>query len=126
MGGWRNGAARNSIVVAALVVGACAGDGTDKQAAGGAPPPIVVVKPTPEAPFDRTFSWRPVDGATSYRVVVFNSLGERSFEMRDVRTTAIAIAESVGLPPGRYSWQVVAFREGNQISESVVTPFDLK
>lgn len=116
---------RALLVVLALLVGACGTEGTDKGTAGPAPP-IVVVKPTPDVPFDRAFSWRPVEGATSYRVVVFNSAGERSFEVRDVRGTSVALAESVVLPSGSYSWQVLAFRDGNQVSESVVAPFTLK
>jgi hypothetical protein len=95
-----------------------------------APPPaptsIEVVKPTATAPFDRTFSWRPVDGATTYHLVVFNAAGERAFEVRDLKTAGVSVAASVFLAPGPYSWQVRAFRDGQQLLESAVTKFEIK
>jgi hypothetical protein len=109
--------------LAALVVTALGG-------CAAAPPPastaIEVVKPTPTAPFDRTFSWRPVDGATAYHVVVFNGAGERTFEVRDLKTAGVAVAKDVWLAPGPYSWQVRAFKDGQQLLESAVTPFEIK
>jgi hypothetical protein len=116
---------RLALPILALLLAACTTKGTDSGAVTS-PPPVEVVKPTAETPFDRVFSWRPVGGATSYRVIVFNSAGERSFEVRDVRGTSVAVAQSVNLLPGRYSWQVQAFRNDQQMSESAVTPFDLK
>lgn len=109
--------------VAGLLAGVLAG-----CAAAPAPPPtaIEVVKPTPTAPFDRTFSWRPVDGATAYHVVVFNGAGERSFEVRDLTTAGVAVAKDVFLAPGPYSWQVRALKDGQQLLESAVTPFEIK
>lgn len=97
-------------------------------AAAPPPPPtsIEVVKPTSTAPFDRTFSWRPVTGATTYHVVVFNGAGERAFEVRDLKTAAVAVAKDVYLAPGPYSWQVRAFKDGQQLLESAVTPFEIK
>jgi hypothetical protein len=114
---------RQLIVAVSLLVGACSSGapGTD-----GGPAPVEVVKPTAEAPYDRTFAWKPVPGATSYRVVVFNSDGKRSFEVRDVKGTSVAVAASVGLPAARYSWQVLAFKADQQISESPVTGFEIK
>jgi hypothetical protein len=109
-------------IAALLLITACSGGGTP----GGKPAPVQLVKPTDTAPYDRTFSWKPVEGATSYRVVVFNSAGERSFEVRDVKGTSVAVAASVGLPSARYSWQVLAFKADQQISESAVTSFDIK
>ena len=109
--------------VAGLLAGVLAG-----CAAAPPPPPtaIEVVKPTATAPFDRTFSWRPVDGATAYHVVVFDGAGDRAFEVRDLKTAAVAVAKSVFLAPGPYSWQVRAFKDGQQLLESAVTPFEIK
>ena len=78
------------------------------------------------APFDRTFSWRPVDGATTYHLVVFNGAGERAFEVRDLKTAGVSVAASVFLAPGPYSWQVRAFKDGQQLLESAVTKFEIK
>lgn len=115
-------AAITIVAVGLLLAAACGRDGRDS----GAPQPIEVVKPTLETPFDRMFAWRPIDGATSYRVVVFNPEGQRSFEVRDVKGTSVALAPSVVLAPGRYSWQVLAFRDATELSQSAVTPFDLE
>jgi hypothetical protein len=118
------------VVVGAL---ACTGAGGMGCAVGGGsgadtptPQPIAVVKPTTAAPFDRTFSWRAVDDATNYRVIVFNAEGERSFEVRDIRGTAVALAESVNLAPGQYSWQVIALKDGVELTQSARTDFTIK
>jgi hypothetical protein len=98
-------------------------------ACGAAPPAptaIEVVKPTAAAPFDRTFSWRPVPGATAYHVVVFDGAGQRAFEVRDLKTAGVAVAKDVWLAPGPYSWQVRALKDGQQLLESVVTTFEIK
>ena len=112
------------LVTALLSLAACGG--RDAASGSGTPPPVEIVKPTAAAAFDRTFAWKPVQGATSYRVVVYNSAGERSFELRDVRGTSIAIAASVALPAAPYSWQVQAFKADEQISESAKTTFEIK
>ena len=91
-----------------------------------APPSIEVVKPTATVPFDRTFAWRPVDGASAYHLVVFNGAGERAFEVRDLKTAGVSVAASVFLAPGPYSWQVRAFKDGQQILESAVTKFEIE
>ena len=108
------------MVAVALTFSACAGAEDSK------PAPVELVKPTAEAAYDRTFVWKPVPGATSYRVIVFNSEGQRSFEVRDVKSTSVAVKANVGLPAASYSWQVLAFKADQQISESPKTPFDIK
>jgi hypothetical protein len=116
----------------ALSVAACAGSGGIGCAFGGSnssasgPQPIEVVKPTATLPFDRTFTWRPVDGATNYRVVVYNAAGERSFEVHDVRGTSVAVAKTVALIPGEYSWQVIAVKDGADLTQSTRTTFTIK
>jgi hypothetical protein len=97
-------------------------------AAAPPPPPtsIEVVKPTASTPFDRTFSWRPVDGASTYHVVVYNGAGDRTFEVRDLKTAGVAVAKDVWLAPGPYSWQVRAFKDGQQLLESPLTKFEIK
>jgi hypothetical protein len=114
---------RQLILVVSLLAAACSGGG---QGADGKPLPVELVKPTAETPYDRTFAWKAVPGATSYRVVVFNSDGKRSFEVRDVKGTSVAVSASVGLAPAHYSWQVLAFKAEQQISESPITGFEIK
>ena len=100
-------------------------DPDDVKQAGG-PLEITVVKPTATVPFDRTFDWQPIEGATTYSVLVFTSDGGRSFEVRDLKTTSVALSPTVKLAPGRYLWQVIAMRDGQILAESPMTPFDLK
>jgi hypothetical protein len=120
-------------IVTAVAVGvvACGGTGSVGCAFGSSsgpsePQPIEVVKPTPTVPFDRTFTWRPVDGATNYRVIVYNAAGDRSFEVHDVRGTAVAVAKTVDLAPGEYSWQVIALKDGVDLTQSARTNFTIK
>ena len=115
-------AVRQLILSVSLLVAACSGG----QNADGKPAPVELVKPTAAAAYDRTFAWKAVPGATSYRVVVFGPDDKRQFEVRDVKATSVAVAASVGLPPAHYSWQVLAFKADQQISESAVTGFDIK
>ena len=77
---------RSLIVAIALTFSACAGASDDAK-----PAPVELVKPTAQTPYDRTFVWKPVRGATSYRVLVFNSEGQRTFEVRDVKSTSVAV-----------------------------------
>ena len=116
------------VVVAVMIVaGAFRGDGNrDNVTPAGNPLQITIVKPTATSPFDRTFDWNEVRGATSYRVAIFTSDGQRSFEVRDLTGTSVALSPAVKLAPGRYSWQVTALRDGQAIAESPLTAFDLK
>ena len=84
---------------------------------------IALVKPGTGAPFDRTFAWERVDTATEYRVLVFTSGRDRVFELRDLTTPSVTIDESVKLAPGRYFWQVIAYRGADELSESPLTEF---
>jgi hypothetical protein len=106
----------------ALVLARCAGG----PPADATPPSIEIVKPLSDAAFDRTFAWRPFEKAAGYRVVVFNDAGERSFELRDLRGTSVALAASVVLPPGRYFWQVIALANGVELAQSARTPFTIR
>lgn len=86
---------------------------------------IVVTRPSAAFPFDRTFGWEPVKGATSYRVLV-SSGDARVFEVRDLTSNGVKLSETVQLPPGPYAMQVVAFNGDKPIGESPSTPFDVK
>jgi|SRR5688572_16396895 hypothetical protein len=100
-----------------------AGEAGGDGATSGGVRPMVIVKPTADIAFDRTFSWRAVDGASSYSVAVFRGDGERSFEVRDVKGAGVTLGPTVKLAPGPYLWQVVAIRDGKTIAESPRTPF---
>jgi predicted small lipoprotein YifL len=83
---------------------------------------VAITKPSAEAPFDRTFTWKPVNGATQYHIVVFT----RAFEVRDLTTAGVKLSDSVQLPPGTYSVQVTALRDGQTVAQSTRTAFDIR
>ena len=87
---------------------------------------VTITKPSAEAPFDRTFTWTAVPAATEYHLVVFSPTGDRTFEVRDLKTAGVKLAESVQLPPGKYSVQVTALRDGQSVAESPRTAFDIR
>lgn len=109
-----------------MVLLVCLAGCSKDSAPAGPPPPVEVVKPTAQTAFDSVFAWKAVRGATSYRVLVFNSAGERKFEVHDVKSTSLQLAKNVGLPPDTYSWQVVALKADQELTKSAMTPFVIK
>jgi hypothetical protein len=96
------------------------------RAPEAAPTGVTITRPSANLPFERTFLWKPVATATSYHVVVFSPEGTRAFEVRDLKTTGVMLSEGVKLPPGRYSVQVTAIRDGSPVAESPRTEFDIR
>ncbi len=90
------------------------------------PTELTMTRPAAAAPFDGTFSWKPVPTATSYNVVVFSPTGSRAFEVRDLTSTGVKLGQGVNLPPGRYRVQVSAMRDGKAVVESPMTEFDIR
>jgi hypothetical protein len=111
---------RAAVVLGALCVlgGACGRDAIEK--------PMTITRPAADAPFDGTFTWTPVARATRYHLVVFSPTGTRAFEVRDLTSTAVKLSEGVQLPPGRYSAQVTAVRDGAAAAESAPVHFEIK
>jgi hypothetical protein len=109
---------RWAFVLALLVVAACGPKADDKV--------VTITRPSAKAPFDRTFTWTAVPAATEYHVVVYSPTGDRAFEVRDLKTAGVKLAESLQFPPGKYSVQVTALRDGQTVAESPRTPFDIK
>ena len=77
-------------------------------------------------PFERVFTWKPVNGATSYNLVVYTSEGARAFEVRDLTTAGVKVSEGIPMIPGRYFVEVTALRDGAEIAKSEMAPFDMK
>lgn len=109
-----------SLVIAAVAIGTAA------CAAGEDTKTITITRPSAEAPFERTFAWKPVPNVTSYSVVVFTAEGNRTFEVRDLVTPGVKLSEKVQLPAGRYSVQVTALRDGQTVAQSAQIQFDIK
>jgi hypothetical protein len=106
------------IVLAILAIAACGPKVDDKV--------VTITRPSAEAPFDRMFTWRPVDGATQYHVVVFTPEGNRAFEVRDLTTAGVKLSDNLQFPPGKYTVQVTALRDGQTLAESARTEFDIR
>jgi hypothetical protein len=106
------------IVLAILAVAACGPRADDKV--------VTITRPSAEVPFDRTFTWRAVNGATQYHVVVFTPEGNRAFEVRDLKTAGVKLSDNLQLPPGKYSVQVTALRDGQTLAESTRMQFDIR
>ena len=87
---------------------------------------VTITRPSADAPFDRTFTWRAIPAATEYQVVVFSPEGNRAFEVRDLKTAGVKLSDTVVLPPGKYSVQVTAVRDGQTLAESPRVQFDIK
>src|ERR671913_40384 len=87
---------------------------------------VTITRPSAQAPFDRMFTWKPVDGATQYQVVVFTPEGNRAFEVRDLTTAGVKLSDNLQLPPGTYSVQVTALRDGQTVAQSTRTAFDIR
>lgn len=108
---------RCALLVALVLAAACGPKADDKV--------VTITRPSAEAPFDRTFTWRPVTGATQYHVVVYSPEGNRAFEVRDLKTAGVKLSDNVQLPPGKYSVQVTALRDSQALAESRRTEFDI-
>ena len=107
-----------AIAAALTLVAACGPKADDKV--------VTITRPSAEAPFDRMFTWRPVDGATQYHVVVYSPEGNRAFEVRDLTTAGVKLADNLQFPPGTYSVQVTALRDGQTVAESPRTTFEIR
>jgi hypothetical protein len=111
-------AMRWAVLLVFVFVAACGPQADDKV--------VTITKPSAEAPFDRTFTWKPVSGATQYHIVVFTPEGNRAFEVRDLTTAGVKLADSLQFPPGKYSVQVTALKDGQTLAESARTEFDIR
>jgi hypothetical protein len=108
------------VLAGALLAATYACTGTEQ------PAQLTLTRPAETAPFDGTFSWKPVPGASTYNVVVFSPTGSRAFEVRDLTSNGVKLAQGVNLPPGRYRVQVTAMRDGKPVVESPQIEFDIK
>lgn len=107
-----------AIAVVLTLVAACGPKADDKV--------VTITRPSAEAPFDRMFTWRAVDAATEYHLVVYSPEGNRAFEVRDLKTAGVKLADNLQFPPGTYSVQVTALRNGQMIAESPRMAFEIR
>ena len=110
---------RCAFVLALVVLAACGPKAADDKV-------VTITRPSAQSPFDRMFTWKPVNGATQYHVVVFTPEGNRAFEVRDLTTAGVKLSDGLQLPPGKYSVQVTALRDGQTLAESGRTEFEIR
>ena len=58
-----------------------------------------------------SFAWRPVEGASRYRLEVLNQSGDLAIEA-ETHDTALVSDAAAGLAPGQYQWWVIALSPG--------------
>ena len=70
---------------------------------------VDLVAPGAEVPAGApvSFAWRPVEGASRYRLEVLNESGELAIEA-ETRDTALTSDSAASLAPGSYQWWVIA------------------
>lgn len=87
-------------------------------AVGGA-----LVEPTGDVDsFPGRFLWTPVDGADLYEITVGRVGGEALFRQRGTTTVLdLEFDEGAAPPPGRYVWEVRAFRLGKLLGAAQAT-----
>jgi hypothetical protein len=113
------GTTRRQIFLAGLLVaaGACAPAPT---------PQLQITRPSATAPFDGTFGWTTIPDAKSYNIAVYGFDGARKFEVRDLTTGGVKLSSGLQLPPGPYSVQVTAMRDGTIVAETLRVNFEIK
>jgi hypothetical protein len=74
---------------------------------------VTLLAPPPESPAGSAmlFVWRPIPGATRYRLEVLTDDGEVALEA-ETGDTAVTLQSTAGLAPGDYKWWVGATSAG--------------
>lgn len=108
---WLMPAALAASVLFAVVVGRIALAPPSGDALRSAPDAGSVVLLAPGAEMAAgepvTFAWRPVPGATRYRIEVLTAAGEIAVEA-ETQDTTVTLNSVGGLAPGGYQWWVIA------------------
>lgn len=92
--------------------------------APAAPSSLVLLEPSgTTATLPRQFRWRGMAEAETYRVRLFREDGLLLWTSAALADNAVDWPETLELPPGRYFWEVEAFREGKSLARSELLPF---
>jgi hypothetical protein len=116
---------RARLVVSALLVFVVTACSRCADGRGGERPVVKLTSPAAGVPFNRTFMWQPVATATRYDVAVFAVDGVRTFEVRDLTSTGVKLADNLQLAPGKYFVQVTARRDSEVVAQSERTEFQI-
>lgn len=91
--------------------------------APAAPSSLVLLEPSGTIGTLRQFRWRGVAEAETYRVRLFREDGLLLWTSGVLAVSAADWPETLDLPPGRYFWEVEAFRDGKSLARSELLPF---
>lgn len=92
--------------------------------APAAPLSLVLLEPSgTTATLPRQFRWRGMAEAETYRVRLFREDGLLLWTSAALADNAVDWPETLELPPGRYFWEVEAFRDGKSLARSELLPF---
>jgi hypothetical protein len=106
---WMIPAALAATLLLAVGIGRAALRSSDDTVRSGEAAPVELIAPGAEvaAGGPVSFAWRPVQGASRYRLEVLNASGELAIEV-ETRDTAITSDSAARLAPGDYRWWVIA------------------
>jgi hypothetical protein len=106
---WVMPAALAATLLVAVGLGRFALTPADDAARSGDATRVELVAPGAEVPagVPVSFAWRPVEGASRYRLEVLNESGDLAIEAETHDTTLISDS-AASLAPGNYQWWVIA------------------
>mgnify|MGYP002399839309 CR=1 FL=1 len=105
-------------------------DAPPVERAGESAPIVVIVAPTDQARISPAvplvFTWEAFAEAEAYDVVVQRSDASTVWRSPRASSPSITMPADLALSPGRYYWQVSAYRGGTVIASSRLSRFDLR
>ena len=106
---WMMPAALAATLLVAIGLGRAALRSSDDAVRSGDAARLELVAPGAEvtAGAPMSFAWRPVEGASRYRLEVLNESGDLAIEA-ETRDTALISDSAARLTPGDYQWWVIA------------------
>jgi hypothetical protein len=84
---------------------------------------VVLLEPVGALAPDGRFRWNTVEGADSYRIRLFREDGLLLWTSEALTETKADWPSGVAPAPGRYFWDVEAFREGRSVARSELQAF---
>ncbi len=106
---WVMPAALAATVLVAVGLGRLATKPSDDTVRSGDTGRVQLIAPGTEVPAGApvSFAWRPVEGASRYRLEVLNASGDLAIEA-ETHDTALTSDSAARLVPGSYQWWVIA------------------
>jgi hypothetical protein len=125
---WPGALAAAAVLVLALVgTYRRIGDEPSSTTRAGTGAGVTTIAPAATAPARPApdFRWAPVAGADRYQLKLNAADGLPLWTSPDLTTTATGWPPSVTVMPGTYFWQVIAFRDDQEVAASPLVRLDL-